>query len=43
MKLPLENLNPSFCPLHPTSTYTCKVTTEPRMRGGDTQYKLSDT
>ena len=30
VKLPPEDLNPNPYPLHPTSTYTCRVTTAPR-------------
>ena len=36
VKLPLKDLNPSPCPQHPTSIYTCKVTITPKVRGGPT-------
>ena len=35
VKLPLGDLNPDPCPPHPTSTYTCGVTTAPRVRDGN--------
>ena len=38
MKLPLENLNLSFCPTHPTNIYTCGVTITQRVCGGPIQY-----
>ena len=34
VKLPLGDLNPSSYLPHPTSIYTCGVTTAPRVRGG---------
>ena len=34
VKLPLGDLNPASYPPHPTSIYTCGVTTAPRVRGG---------
>ena len=34
MKLPLEDLNPDSCPLHPTIIYSYGVTTTPRVRSG---------
>ena len=34
IKLLLGNLNPGSCSPHPTSTYTCEVTTAPRIHGG---------
>ena len=34
VKLSPENLNLGPCPLHPTSTYTCGVTTVLRVRSG---------
>ena len=34
VKLPLGDLNPSPYLPHPTSIYTCGVTTAPRVRGG---------
>ena len=34
VKLPLEDLNPDPCPPHPTSIYTCVVTTATRVRDG---------
>ena len=34
VKLPPRNLNPTPWPPHPTSTYTCGVTTVPRLCGG---------
>ena len=34
VKLPLRDLNPGPCPPHPTSIYTCGVTTAPRLHGG---------
>ena len=34
VKLPPRDLNPDHCPPHPTNTYTCEVTTAPRVRGG---------
>ena len=34
MKLPPKDLNPNSCPPHPTSTYTYRVTTVPRVHGG---------
>ena len=34
VKLPLGDLNPDLYPLHPTSTYTCRVTNTPKMCGG---------
>ena len=43
VKLPFRDLNSSLYPPHSTNIYTCKVTTTPRVRGGDTRYKLSDT
>ena len=33
-KFSLEDLNSSFCPPHPTSTYICGVTIAPRVCGG---------
>ena len=40
VKLPLEDLNPdSYHPYH-TITYTCKVTTTLRVRGGEKILKL---
>ena len=36
IKLPLGDLNPDPYPLHPTSTYTCGVTIEPRVCGSQT-------
>ena len=33
VKLPPRDLNSSLCPPHPTSTYTCGVTTAPRVHG----------
>ena len=33
VKLPLGDLNPDPCPPHPTSIYTCGVTTASRVRG----------
>ena len=35
VKLPLGNLNPDPYPTHPTSIYTCEVTTTPSVCGGD--------
>ena len=35
VKLPLGDLNPGPCLPHLTSTYTCKVTTAPRVRSGE--------
>ena len=34
VKFPSGDLNPSSCPLHPTNTYTCRVTTAPRVDSG---------
>ena len=34
VKLSPGDLNPSSCPPHPTSTYTCEMTIAPRVRGG---------
>ena len=34
MKLPLEDLNPGPCPLHPISIYTCGVTIASRVCNG---------
>ena len=34
VKLPPGDLNLGLCPPHPISTYTCGVTTTPRVRGG---------
>ena len=34
MKFPLRDLNPDPCLPHPTSTYTCRVTAAPKVRGG---------
>jgi len=34
VKLSPGDLNPSPYPLYPTSTYTCRVTTAPRVRSG---------
>ena len=34
VRLPLGNLNPGSYPPHPTSIYTCRVTTAPRACGG---------
>ena len=34
LKLHLGDLNSSLWPPHPTSIYTCGVTTAPRVRGG---------
>ena len=33
MKLSSEDLNPDLYPLHPTSTYTCRVTIVPKVCG----------
>ena len=38
VKLPLRDLNLSSYPPHPTNTYTCGVTTVPRVRGGMNTY-----
>ena len=37
MKLSPGDLNSDPYPPHPTSTYTCGVTTAPRVRGGQTK------
>ena len=42
VKLPPGDLNPDPCPPHPTSIYTCGVTTAPRVCGGIV-YKLLET
>ena len=34
VKLSPGDLNPSPCPPHPTSTYTCEMTTAPKVHGG---------
>ena len=34
MKLLPENLNSDLYPPHPTRTYTCRVTTAPKVRNG---------
>ena len=34
VKLLPRDLNPNSCLPHPTSTYTCRVTTAPKVRGG---------
>ena len=34
VKLSPGDLNPSSCPPHPTSTYTCEMTTAPKVHGG---------
>ena len=34
VKLPPGGLNPDSYPPHPISTYTCEVTTAPKVRGG---------
>ena len=34
VKFPHEYLNPDPCPPHPTSIYTCRVITAPRVCGG---------
>ena len=39
--LPSRDLNPNLYPLHPTNTYTCGVTTAPRMRSGKTLFLLN--
>ena len=39
--LPSRDLNPNLYPLHPTSTYTCGVTTAPRMRSGKILFLLN--
>ena len=42
IKLSPRDLNLDFCPPHPTSIYTCGVTTAlrmPRMRGGGAVFK----
>ena len=38
VKLPPKNLNPNPCPPHLTSTYTCEVTTAPRVCGDEEGY-----
>ena len=35
VKIPSGDLNPDPCPPHPTSTYICRVTTAPKVRGGN--------
>ena len=35
VKLPPRDLNPDPCLPHLTCTYTCKVTTAPKVHGGD--------
>ena len=35
VKLPPGDLNPGPCPSHPTSTYTCGMTTAPRVRNDE--------
>ena len=42
VKLPPRDLNPDPYPLHPTSTYTCGVTTAPRVYGGNQNYRLDE-
>ena len=42
VKFPPENLNPDPCPPQPTSTYTCGVTTTPRMRGDINEILIKD-
>ena len=39
--LPPRNLNPNLYPPHPTSTYTCGVTTAPRVRGDSSERVLN--
>ena len=34
VKLPPRDLNLGSCPPYSTNTYTCEVTTVPRVRGG---------
>ena len=34
VKLPPRDWNPGPCPPHSTSTYICRMTTTPRVRGG---------
>ena len=41
MKLSLGNLNPDPYPLYLTCIYTYRVTTTPRVRGGDVVYILT--
>ena len=41
VKLPVGDLNPDLYPPHSTNTYTYKVTTAPRVRGGKTYYLYS--
>ena len=38
VKFPVGDLNPDPYPSHPTSIYTYRVTTAPRVRGGKTYY-----
>ena len=40
MKLLPRNLNSVLCPLHPTSTYTCRVIIPPKVCGGKVITKL---
>ena len=38
VKLPPRDLNPYSCIPYPTNTYTCRITTIPRMYGGKRRY-----
>ena len=42
VKLPSRDLNPSPCPPHPTSTYTCKVTITPRVCNDNMVWKFKN-
>ena len=42
MKLLHGDLNPNSYPQHPTSIYTCRMTTAPRVRDGYINNKVVD-
>ena len=42
MKLPHGDLNPNSYPQHPTSIYTYRITTAPRVCGGYINNKVVD-
>ena len=42
VKLPFENLNPSPCIPHPTSTYICGETIAPKVCGSTSSYAISN-
>ena len=42
VKLSSGDLNSGFCFLHPTSTYTCEMTTTPRVHSGINEILIKD-